>query len=371
MRGAADLLNPAPPQGGPGTAPSPTFGERADPLPLIAETPWRYDFFHALRLLDAYHADKPPLGTARRPQDEPLRLGQAVELSFAPTAIAGVEMQGVGGWPRLEVRFMGLFGPNGPLPLHMTAYARERALHKGDETLARFADMFHHRMLLLFYRAWAQARPVVSLDRSARPQAPGGGDRVADLVGSLVGVGGVAWRQRDALPDHARLALAGLLARQVRSADALARALSVFLGREVRVEQFVGRWMALPVAERSRIGGRFASRRQSTAQLGRSVVLGGAVFDRQHHFRLHIGPLRLAEFEGLLPVGPVLPPLQALVRQFVGDEFGWDLALALMPAERPQARLGTHARLGWTSWIGRRSPRAACTLHLQPRPPRR
>jgi type VI secretion system protein ImpH len=369
MRGAADLLNP------PATAPVaavPAYAERVDPLPAIAESPWRFDFFHALRLLDAYHADKPPLGTARRPQDEPLRLGQAVELSFAPSALAGVQMQGVGGWPRLEVRFMGLFGPNGPLPLHMTSYARERALHKGDETLARFADMFHHRMLLLFYRAWAQAQPVVSLDRAARPGGNGvGGDRMSELIGSLVGVGGTAWRRRDALPDHARLALAGLLARQVRSAEGLERALGALLGRALRVEQFAGRWMALPRAERSRVGGRFASRRHSTARLGQSVVLGAAVFDRQHHIRLHIGPLRLREFEALLPVGAALPPLQALVRQFLGDEFGWDLALALAPAERPQARLGSHARLGWTSWIGRHSPAEACTLHLQPRPPRR
>jgi len=27
-----------------------------DPLPLIAETPWRFDFFHALRLIDALYA---------------------------------------------------------------------------------------------------------------------------------------------------------------------------------------------------------------------------------------------------------------------------------------------------------------------------
>jgi type VI secretion system protein ImpH len=348
----------------------PSFVPGPDPLPPIAETPWRYDFFHALRLLDAHHADKPLLGTARRPQDEPVRLGQAVELSFAPSAIAQVETQGVGGLPRIDVRFMGLFGPNGPLPLHLTSYARERVLHKGDETLARFADMFHHRMLLLFYRAWAQAQPVVSLDRALAPGATPGGrglDRASELVGSLIGLGGAAWSGRQPLPDHAPLALAGLLARQVRSAEALARGLSVFLKRSVHVEQFVGRWMALPEADRSRLGGRFASRRQSTARLGASTVLGRSVFDRQHHFRIRIGPLKLADFESLLPAGATLPPVQALVRQFVGEEFGWDLALALDPAERPQARLGRRSRLGWTSWIGRASPAPLCTLNLQPR----
>lgn len=367
MRDSADLLN----QGF--SAPSPVDGlasakQGPDPLPAIAAAPFRYDFFHAMRLLDAHHADKPRLGTARRPQDEPVRLGQAVELSFAPSAISGVQMQGVGGLPRLEVRFFGLFGPNGPLPLHLTSYTRERVLHKGDETLARFADMFHHRMLLLFYRAWAQAQPVVSMDRPASARrGEERGDRIGEMVGALIGTGGAAWRRRDAVPDTVRLAFAGLLARQVRSADGLAQLLGAFLGRVVRVEQFVGRWMALPPAERSRIGGRFASRRLATAQLGRNTVLGRAVFDRQHHIRLHVGPLSLPAFESLLPVGASLPPVQGLVRQYLGDEFGWDLALALAPTERPQARLGQHSRLGWTSWIGPRTRHDQCVLHLQPR----
>lgn len=310
-----------------------------------AAQPHRHDFYQLLRTLDALHPDKPHLGTARRPVDEPLRLGQPAELDFAPAALAAVHPQARGGRPRIDVRFFGLFGPNGPLPLHLTAYARERRLHKGDLTLERFADLFHHRLLLLFYRAWAQAQPTASLDRP-------GEDRFADYVGALIGTGGAAWRGRDAAPDHARLAFAGVLSRQVRNADGLAHLLSGFLGMPVRVEPFVGRWMPLPEAERSRIGRRAASRRQSTAQLGASAVLGRAVFDRQHHFRLHIGPLTLAAFEDLLPVGRALPAVKALVQQYLGLEFGWELRLELDPAEVPPCQPGRGTRLGWTSWLG-------------------
>lgn len=317
-----------------------------DALRLIAEAPHRYDFFQALRWVEAQFPDKPRLGTARRPVDEPVRLGQAADLSFAASSLSRVDLADRSGRPRIEVRFFGLFGPNGPLPLHLTAYARERMLHKGDETFARFADWFHHRLLLLFYRAWAQAQPTVSLDRPAE-------DRFADYVGSLVGVGGREWRGRDAAPDHARLAFAGLLSRQVRNADGLAQLLSGFLGRRARVEQFVGRWMPLPAAERSRIGRRAASRRQSTAQLGASAVLGRAVFDRQHHFRIHVGPLDLEAFESLLPVGSALPAVQALVLQYVGHEFGWDLRLELERDQVPACRPGRYGRLGWTTWLGR------------------
>jgi len=336
--------------------------EAAALLRELAAAPYRFDFYHALRLIEAAWPDKPRLGTARRPVDEPVRLGQAPDLSFAPSSLSRVEPEARDGKPRVEVRFFGLFGPNGPLPTHMTAYARERLLHHHDPTLARFADWFHHRLLLLFYRAWAQAQPVVNLDRP-------GEDRFADFVGALIGVGGAAWRGRDAAPDHARLAFAGPLSRQARNADGLVALLSRYLGRPVRVEPFVGRWMALPEAERTRIGRRVASRRMSTAQLGASVVLGRAVFDRQHHVRIHIGPLALAEFESLLPSGSALPAVQSLVGQYIGVELGWDLRLELKADEVPASRPGRQGRLGWTTWLGRPA-RLPVALNLAPRTPK-
>ena len=338
---------------------NPLLQRRAAALQALSEAPHRHDFFHTLRLIDALHPGQPRLGTARRPVDEPVRLGQAADLSFAPSSLSRVDLNDRSGKPRIEVRFFGLFGPNGPLPLHMTAYARERRMHKGDETFGRFADWFHHRLLLLFYRAWSQAQPAVSMDRPDE-------DRFADYVGALLGTGGPEWRNRDAAPDHARLAFAGLLSRQVRNADGLAQLLGGFLGMKVRVEQFTGRWMPLPQAERTRIGRRAASRRMSTSQLGASAVLGSAVFDRQHPFRIHIGPLSLKACEALLPVGTALPAVRALVRQYVGDEFGWDLRLVLNAAERPPCRPGLQGRLGWTSWLGAPPRGQAPTLNLVP-----
>jgi type VI secretion system protein ImpH len=336
--------------------------QRPDPIQALAVEPWRWDFFQALRAIDAFHADKPRLGTARRPGDEAVRMGQAADMSFAPSSLASVKLDGPGGLPRIDVRFFGLFGPNGPLPLHLTAYARERQLHKGDETLVRFADMFHHRLLLLFYRAWAQAQPTASLDR---PQE----DRWADFVGSLVGIGGAEWRGRDAAPVHAKLFFAGLLSSQVRNADGLQALVAGYLRVPVRLEPFVGRWMRLLREERTRIGRRGARRRTATAQLGTSAVLGGAVFDRQHHFRLHLGPLDAEQFESLLPTGTALPAMKALVDHYLGHEFGWDLRLELRPEARPDCRLGRQGRLGWTTWLGAPRGGGAPQLILNPETP--
>lgn len=49
----------------------------------------------------------------------------------------------------MSILSFGLFGPNGPLPVHMTEYARERIYHHQDTSLSAFADLFHHRLALL------------------------------------------------------------------------------------------------------------------------------------------------------------------------------------------------------------------------------
>jgi type VI secretion system protein ImpH len=319
---------------------------RSTPRPLnaiegIAAEPWRHDFFAALRAIEAQHAHLPRLGLAKRPAEEPIRLGQHPDMSFAPAAISGIKHNAHGLPPRMELAFFGLFGPNGALPLHVTDHARERILHHADETTARFADVFHHRLGLLFYRAWAQAQPTVSLDR-------GRDDRFAQFVGSLMGLGVSELQNRDDAPDHSKLYFAGHFARQTRNGEGLENIVSGYLKLPVKLESFVGHWMQLPVSERTRLqAGQHAS-----CQLGRGAVAGKQVFDRQHKFRLHIGPLSLAQFESLLPDKPAMHAVRSLVRQYIGYELDWDVRLHLQRDQVPGTRLGQFGRLGWTTWSG-------------------
>lgn len=310
-------------------------------LRALEQKPYAYDFYLTLRRIECLFADKPRLGQALRPADEPLRLAQEASMAFAPAPIASFRpAEGVRP-PRLVQRILGLLGPNGPLPLHLTDYARERQLHHGDATFASFLDLFHHRMLALFYRAWAQARPELSLDRPAQ-------DRFAMYVGALLGIGPDCLRGRDASGDGVKLFHSGLFARQVRNGDGLQAILADYFGVAARVETFVGRWMRLPEAERTRLGsGTMGSR------LGFGVVLGARVWDRQHQFRLRLGPMGLADYEAFLPGGQSLPRLLALVRQYLCFELDWDVRLVLRRPEVPALRLGGGQRLGWTSWLGR------------------
>ena len=127
------------------------MGQAANPVTLLSaleREPYRYDFYQVLRLLECVNADRPRWGMALRPGDEPLRLGQDPELSFAPAALASFAPADGARRARLAVRLFGLTGPNGALPLHLTEYARERERHNGDATLARFLDLLQHLSLI-------------------------------------------------------------------------------------------------------------------------------------------------------------------------------------------------------------------------------
>jgi type VI secretion system protein ImpH len=305
----------------------------------LAEAPWRFDFFQALRRIQCAYPGKPLLGESVRPADDPLRLGQEATLKFPPATIAKFEPGREGRPDRLSGYFFGLFGPNGPLPEHLTEYVLERRRDFGDVTFARFADVFHHRLLCLFFRAWAAAEPAVAFDRPD-------GDRFAAYVGSLFGIGTPRLRNRDAMPDRAKLHFAGLLAARTRHPEGLVAILASDFRVPFTLRQFVGHWMRLPDEYLCRLG-----TNPATGTLGRTATIGSRVWDCQSRFALTAGPLAFEDYLRFLPDGRSLPRLVAVVRNAAGDELSWDLRLVLKRAEVPAARLDGGTALGRTSWL--------------------
>jgi type VI secretion system protein ImpH len=318
----------------------------ADTLKWLAdlgEKPHEFGFYAVLRALECMHPDKPRLGEAARPVEEAVRFGQVPTQVFAPSTLSGFTA-GDGGQPhRLTQYFFGLFGPQGPLPLHLTEYARDRELHHGDSTFRRFADVFHHRLTMLFYRAWANTQPCVSLDRP-------GQRRFDTYVGSAIGLGAPPLRGRNAAPDEAKLYLAGLFALPTRPAVGLRSILREFFRVPVDVEELVGEWLELRAADRCRLG-------RSATTLGGDAVLGAAVWSCQHKFRIVCGPLGYADFRNLLPNGAGVARLRDLVLNYLGYELEWDLNLVLEADAVPPLVLGQSGELGWNTWLGRRPTR--------------
>jgi len=305
----------------------------------------RYEFFEALRRLECAHPDKPRVGKSKKLVDDPLRLSQEPSLAFASSTIASFRGGRDGKPARMFVYFLGLFGPNGPLPLHLTEYARNRQRDYGDTTFRSFLDLFHHRILGLFYRAWADGRPTVNFDR---PRA----DRFAMYVGSLVGMATPALRDRDAVSDLAKLHHAGNLSGQTKHAEGLRGMLEQFFEIRVIIDEFVGVWLDLPLSSRWLLG-----RSRETGTLGRSTVLGPRVWDRQQKFRIVFGPLKMRDYERLIPSHESVRRLAALVRNYTGDSLYWEVGLVLQKENVPRLVLGGTERLGWTTWLINRTPR--------------
>ena len=318
-------------------------GRQADVLTFFADlrdAPYRHDFYQTLRRIECLYAHKPRWAEAKLPVDEPVRLGQDPDLSFAPSPLASFDTSARPA-PRLHVRLFGLLGPNGPLPIHLTEYTRERLRNANDPTLSRFLDVFQHRFLAMFYRAWAQAQPHVSRDRP-------GDDHFATDAAALLGIMLETFRGRDGLPDVAKLYHAGALVRHVRNAEGLVVILQDFFRVPVQVEEFAGHWMRLGPNEQTALGG-------TGSVLGKGAVLGRRVWDRQHKMRVHLGPLTLTEYESFLPDGTMLQKLVDWVRFYLSFELDWDVRLMLAMDEVPQMQLGRMGRLGWTTWLGTRT----------------
>lgn len=306
----------------------------------LAAAPEAFELFEALRRLECAHPECPRLGESARPVEDPVRLGETPSLAFAPRDIDRFEPASGGKPARLDNLGFGLFGPSGPLPLHLTEYVLERVRNAKDATLRAFANIFHHRMLSLFYRAWANAQPTVQFDR---PQH----DRFRLYLGALVGLSTPGLDSRDDFPDQYKRFFAGRLLTQTRNTEGLQRLLEHFFTVPVRVIEFVSEWMHLPANAHLRLGGS-----RDTACLGRTAVLGEYVWGAQQRFRLRIGPLDQFEFNRFLPGGEALRQLVAAVKTYVGEEKAWDVQLVLKRDEVPATRLGRSGRIGLSTWMG-------------------
>jgi type VI secretion system protein ImpH len=304
----------------------------------LRESPGAFGFFQAVRRLECAHGGKARVGASEHPTDDPVRFCQTTSLAFPPGAISEF-VPAEGDRPaRLFVSFMGLLGANGPMPLAVSEYVYDRLHNHEDRTLAGFLDLFNHRMVSLFYRAWAMSQLAVSRDS---PE-DGGFDR---YVGSIFGMGTPPYLDASTVPDDAKRHYAGLMACPVKNADGLRTILSDFFGVPAKVVQFVGRWVPAP-EYRCRLGARSAA-----GQLGAAALLGERAWDCQLKFRIVLGPMGLEAYERLLPDTPGFRRLVDWVADYVGDELQWEAQIVLSADEVPRVELGRHGRLGMTAWV--------------------
>jgi type VI secretion system protein ImpH len=242
----------------------------------------------------------------------------------------------------MRVNFMGVIGPQGLLPIYYTELVMDRIRAK-DPTLLDFLDIFHHRIISLFYRVWQKYRFQVAYEQ-------GEGDQFSQYLLSLIGLGAPALQHRQQIPDQSLLCYAGLFAQQPRSALGLELILLDYFGVPVKVEQFLGAWYSLDKSSQCDLDDTFFD----SQQLGFGAVVGDEVWDPQSRVRIVLGPLSLETYLDFLPTGTAFNPLRNLVRFYAGDEFDFEVQLILHREQTPPCELGvegpTAPQLGWLSW---------------------
>ncbi|HET9985783.1 MAG TPA: type VI secretion system baseplate subunit TssG [Longimicrobiales bacterium] len=318
-------------------------------LHLLAEAlradPTGFGFFQAVRTLERLYPESASVGRSIDAAAEPVRFSVNPTIAFPPAELAALDLPEAGepGPARLDVNFMGVAGPLGVLPYHYTLLVAERKRAR-DTALGDFLDIFHHRLLSLFYRAWQKHRFTVAYEK--------GEDRLRAHLLDLVGSGLDVLQKRASIEPDALVYYAGLLALQTRGAVALEQLLEDYFGVPVEVEQFVGGWYPVARTDQCELDD---DGEGMSGQLGLGALAGDEVWDQQAKVRIRVGPLARSQYDRFLPSGEAFEQMRALTRFFSHDQFDFELQLVLAREDVPGFVLGAGEEvaqpLGWSTWI--------------------
>ena len=265
----------------------------------LRREPFAFDFFQAVRLLERLLPERTSVGRFAHPDTEVARFAVHPSLAFPASQIQAMHCPEDAA-VKMTVNFMGLTGPLGVLPNPYTSLIIER-LRASDSSPRDFLDIFNHRIISLFYRAWRKYRFDVAYEQGER-------DLFSRHLLSLIGLGSEGLRDRQAVSDDALIYYSGLLAQRPRTAQALQQILADYFDVPVAIEQFAGAWYRLDPETQCRL----AEESSESGELGFGAVVGDEVWNQQSKVRIVLGPLKLERYVDFLPDGQSWQPLRGL-----------------------------------------------------------
>lgn len=326
----------------------------------VMRRPEAYEFFQAVRLVERSYAmsarrlgapPPEPVGRGSDPKSAPLFMRSSTSLAYAAAEVTEL-VQREGRWNMIQT-VIGLNGSTGVMPhaLSELVYSSVRERNSG---LREFLDLFNNRLAGLLYEAWAKQRIAVE---SERRNLPGARTPIESMLRAVIGIGLPSLSERMSLPDAIVIHYAGLLSRNARSATTIEQVLSGALGQPVQVEQFLGEWLPIAVADQTKLPSSDVPE-GIFSRLGEDTVLGARAWNVEGTVRLHIGPMTYSVFESLLPEGHGSSRLADLATFALGPDLAFISRLILRAEEVPSLRLQADAgepaanRLGWNTWLG-------------------
>jgi type VI secretion system protein ImpH len=309
----------------------------------IRKEPHQFSFFQLVHLMQTSGSEGVPVGHTGPASRERLRFRPVDSLGFPDGDVAAVErVTDDEGREQfiIETTFLGLYGTTSPLPTH---YSEELIQNPERDLLLRgFLDLFHHRLLSLFYRCWEKYRYYVQFRQDTA-------DEYSRRLLCLIGLGLAGLSEAEPIPRVRLLRYLGFLARKSCSAAELRAAISDYFDRiPTRISPWALRWVNVPPEARNQVG-------IGNCRLDEDLHLGEMVRDRSAKFRITLGPLGLEEYLLFLPDAEDFQALDELVRLLLIDQLLFEVEVILRRGEIPDLRLAEEsrgARLGQTTWLG-------------------
>lgn len=308
-------------------------------LKRLLESGNTYGFFQAVQMIQRHSPGAKAVGTGANPGKEALRFKVSPSLSFPAGDVERIRKPDEAERFEMTVTFMGLVGAGSPLSAYMTEEALRDYLD-ADGAVTAFYDIFHHRLISLFYRAWEKYH----VDAAFRSD---GSDEFTQRVSAFVGVDPDGPPSKEPLPPRVLLGMASLLSQKTRSARTLELVLErVLPGVDVRVESFIARSVHIPTDQRVKLG-------IANTSLNLDFTIGRRVFDRSGRFRVKLGPVGYDDLEELLPGGASYPFIRRLIDRFSRGILESELEVEVKKGESPQFQLGNRrgAMLGMTTQL--------------------
>ncbi len=313
-------------------------------LTYLVEHAGRAPFVELVSLLERALDAEALVGADGPPEREALVFRNDPSLGFPTSDVREARLRQRGdGTPFVELTtlFLGLTGQTSPLP----GYFLEEMLDEDPFESPRrdFLDLFHHRLLGVFYRGATRLQHYRHFRRGAN-------DRGSQRALCLTGSDAFSGHEESGLTPEQRLSLTPLLRLQAGSRHAVEQGLRALFGEDlgqasIRVVAFTGGSVELAAHQRARLG--------VNARLGQNGTLGRFIPHRASAVRIEIGPLDDATFARFAPDGDRHGALCEAVQLLLHHPVDFELSLCPAAHERPGFALsaGAQVPLGRSSWL--------------------
>jgi len=267
------------------------------------------------------------------PKNELIRFKSDQRLGFPGPPISDVKLQrnntkNAETAVDITVSFMGLTGTSGVLPLHYSELILER-VRKQDTAMRAYFDLFNHRLISLYYRAWAKYRFAINYKPNNK----------YDLFSSIL-------KELTRSSSNICKYYAGLFHHRIRTVKGLKQILDDYTGCKTEIKQFAGRWYWLHKNEQTSLGASDRPEGQF-ACLGVDTTIGCKVWNIHSSIDIILVAPNKLKISSYLKGGEINKAIKSVISSYLGSLTHYTIKLKVEQGQIPLINLsGNDVPLG-------------------------